>query len=389
MPNADEPNAPSTPTSPPPARADETLRRRLARFGVSGRRNLRRRWSRERAGEIGRNLIYVVPLTLLIWVWAQDQQIETAAQENVSVEIVHTDAQKIVELLESESGEALARRADGSILATMTLQGPRVGLNQVLRTLRDEAPTSPLRVELRGGPADRTAVSLRERLADVPLLREAGVGVVEVVPSDVAVRVEEKVQVPATVVRGGDLAESEIDGPVTFDPPTVTLEGPKSFVERLRDRDGSARVIAELPADATPGEQTVSVSLELPPEAGERTRERVTMGRAEVKATFARRQRRRVELRLDAVVLTVSKPIALEDHVVTGQNTISGLVVEGPAEAIDRLRADQSELRATVDIGRYDPARPQPIRLVPRLNLPEGVTLKGEVPPVAVEVVAR
>ena len=378
-----------TPKSPPTARVDASALRRLKRFGVSGRR-LRRGWTRQRARDVALTLVYVVPLTLLIWVWAQDQQIETATQQNVTVAVNHTDAQKVVTLLGSESGERLKRGPDGTLFADLTLQGPRVGLNAVIKTLRDEAPNSPFKLELRGGSTKRTTVALRDPLAESALLRDAGVGVLEVSPADVIVSIEDKKQVQATVVAGGNLPEGDLAAPPVFDPPTVALEGPAGEIDRLIGPDGTAKVVAEMPADAEPGEQTQTVAVHLPKAFADAPA--VALGRQNVKATFTRKQKQRVELALGPVALVVAKPAAMESSVIgkTERDTLSGLVVEGPREAIDRLRGDESAVQAIVTLRRYDDAaEPQTIRRQVRVWLPEGVALKGDPPEVSVTVRRR
>ena len=379
----------SPPKSPPTARVDGAAMRRLKRFGVSGRR-LRRGWTRQRAKDVFFTLVYVVPLTLLIWVWAQDQQIETATQQNVTVAVNHTDAQKVVTLLGTEGGERLKERPDGAILVDLTLQGPRAGLDRVIRTLRDESPGSPFKVELHGSAARQTTVGLRDPLADSPLLRDAGVGVLEVSPADVIVSIEDKRQVQATVVAGGKLPAEELAAPPVFDPPTVAVEGPADLIGKLVGPDGGFQVVADLPADAEPGEQTQTVPVHLPQRVGKLPA--VSLGRPDVKATFTRRPKQQVELALGPVALVVAKPAAMEATVVgrTERDTLSGLVVEGSREAIARLRADESAVQAVVTLRRYDDAAdPQTIRRAVRVWLPEGVTLKGEPPEVAVRVSRR
>ena len=379
------------PPTPPAPRADGALSRRLRDLGVSGRR-LRRGWTRERLKDIGFTLVYVVPLTLLIWVWAQDQQIETAPQQNVSVAINHTDAQKVVTLLGTDTNERLATRANGAVLVNLTLQGPRVGLNAVLRKLRDDGngTDSPFKVDLRGGPTPRTAVALRERLAESPLLRDAGVGVIEVTPADVIVSIEEKVQVQAQVVAGGDLPPDELAAPPVFDPATVTLLGPRSTIARLTGPDGKGVVVADLPPKADPGEQTQTVPIHLPDRFGDVPN--VSLSRQDVKATFTRKQKQQKELELDPVALVVAKPAIMEKDTVGVADvlTLTGLTVEGPSDAIDALRRDQSAVQAVVTLQRYDddPSK-QPIRRRVWLNLPEGVTLKGTPPEVSVTVQRR
>ena len=390
------PTPSASPKAPPTARADESLARRLRRMGVSGRR-LRRGWTRERLTEIGLTLVYVVPLTLLIWVWAQDQQIETATQQNVSVSIGHIDAQKVVTFVGTEGDEPLRKggRA-GEILVNLTLQGPRVGLNQVLRFLRDEAGRgggdSPFKLDLQGPAVERTTVALRDRLAESQFLRDAGVGVLEVAPGDVIVRVEEKRRVEATVVAGGDLAADELAAPPLFDPPTVTIDGPASLVDRLVGPDGTARVIADLPQNAEAGEQTRTVAIHA---AGALTKpevDRLSLSRPDVQAKFSRKAKQQVELPLGPVVLLISKPTVMEKRVTAAaeRDVLNGLVVQGPSDVINRLRADPSGVQATVTLQRDDEdADGEVIRRRVTVSLPAGVTLMGEPPEVSITVRRR
>ncbi len=383
------------PMTPPPAQpsakpatpvAKPKVGRRLRALGVSGRR-FRRGWTRERSMEVLRTLVYVVPLTLLIWVWAQDQQIDTRIEQNIPVRVEHIDGQKIVQILQTGTGELVNRRGD-NILTTLTLQGPRIGLNSVLRALREERATPALDVRLRGRSEEQATVSLREQLNNLDILREAGVSVVESTPSDLVVQVEDRRQVEARLVPE-NLDPGDLDGPVEFLPPRVTLSGPASAIAQLQGTEGEVVIPLELPTGLPPGEHVVDSLRVVLPEGAPAS---ITQGGAEyVSARFTLRQRRNQELVLPFPVQVFAEvPAALSDRLrATEFNppVLNGLRVQGPSDLIARLRDDDTALRqqikAVISLQREDEDLVnESVTRAADVRLPEGLTLVGERPQV-------
>lgn len=363
------------------------MTRRLRALGVSGRR-LRRGWTRERSMEIVRTLVYVVPLTLLIWVWAQDQQIDVRDQPNVPIQIEHLDGQKVVTVLRTATGEQVTRRGN-SVLATLTLRGPRIGLNSVLRSMADDRRPM-FNIRLRDPNIEQTTISLEDLLNDIDALSDAGVSVVQVTPSDLLISIESRKQVEARIV-AGNVDPDDLAGPVEFEPATIMLSGPASAINQLVEADGQVTLQAELPEDATPGEHEVSVAVRVPEElAG-----RVSPESVFVSARYTLREKRDEPLELPfAVPVTVEAAAAWQGEIVAyliEPVVLPALRVIGPPDVIESLRRGDARLRdqirAVVPLERGDEDRiGERITREAEVKLPEGVVLDGDPPRVSFHI---
>jgi hypothetical protein len=362
--------------------------RRLRALGLSGRR-LRRGWTRERLAEVVRTLVYVVPLTLLIWVWAQDQQIDVRDKQNVPIRIEHLDGQKVVTVLRTASGEQVTRRGD-SVLATLTLRGPRIGLNAVLRALNDDQRPTMFNLRIRDRAAEQTTISLEELLNEVDALRDAGVSVVQVTPSDLFISIEDRKQVDARIVANID--PDNLAGPVEFDPPSLMLTGPASAINELVGADGQVTLPANLPEDALPGDHEVNVTVRVP----ESLAGRVTPDTAFVTARYTLRERREETLELPFAVPVMAEVAAAWQGSIIAYEfdpvVLTALRVRGPADLIDALRRNdtrlRSQIRAVVQLERDDEGRIGGERITRQVEvqLPDGLVLEGEPPRVSFRV---
>ena len=378
------------------------LNRRLRRLGVAGRR-ARREWTRERVLEIGRTLLWTVPLTLLLWVWAQDQQIEEQTVPNVRVTLDHRNPQMAVTRLD--------RNGDGPLVTTLTLRGPRGGLTEVLRPLREQGAEG-LTVELEQGESERAGIVLAQQLSSLPLFRDAGVTVTDTSPAAVQVRVEPFGELEVAVGVGGQLRESGLTGPIAIEPSRVTVRGPQAALDALEqlvaDADGPT-VVAGVRADdkSPPGEvQTREATIDLADVAREALVREV--GAAEVSklrldppvvaATYTRRERALEQYTIPTVSLWTSKPSVMEGmfevafpELSSGVFVINSVPVEGPPEVLQRMRPGgdlEGRVRAVLMLEPGDRNRPgETIQRQVSIELPDGVTLVGTPPTVAFRLV--
>ena len=377
----------SLPTSKPsPAKRTSPWPRFVRRLGLR-----RRKWDRQRFNELALTLAWTIPLTLLLWVWAQTQQIDTTSVPGVRVLLSHEQPRVTV----SRPGRLEADRQ--SVNATITLRGSRGALQDVARELRGaDASGLPLALDLE--PDDRVAVDLKRELNDLPLFEEAGVTVDEVVPASVEVSVEPVVELPVPVgLATGGLPASEVVGEVAFEPATVTISGPQATIEALNDLESRA-VLAQVPTDVGVGRQTASVRVELSPAARERLRARVgaaaatqvTVAPATVTAQFERRDRQLSEVELPSVPIWITKPAAFEERYSVDLDQPSFVLnrvrVRGPADVVRRLASGdlRDEARARLPVLASDRETPgTTIRRPVVFELPPDVEVIGDPPEVA------
>ena len=378
---------------------DRELARRLRRLGVTGRR-MRRGWTRERTIEVLRTLAWTIPLTLLLWIWAQEQQLEEQVVGGVRVRLSHEEADRFVRRIAPPgSGPS---RADAPLDVTLTLRGPRAGLQAAARELRD--PSSPgLEMRLNLASAPRTSLDLRQNLVNVDVLERNGVALAEVSPASIEISVEgiDNRRVPVLPSATG-LPASERVGEVGFEPPDVTLYAPERVLEAVRrfQARGEAIVSATLPEDVPAGPQTLPVPVELNPalrddieaEYGATALDRLRLEPLEVKASFTRRDREIAQFELPAVAISFRKPAAMEANgsvtvvELTGESIVNNVRVRGPKSVIDRLRNNPdfaAEVRAILPIEPADKfALGQVIERQLVFELPPDVELESEAPTV-------
>lgn len=355
----------------------QNLARRVRRLGVSGRR-FRKQWTRERFAELGRTLLWVAPLTLLIWVWAQDQQIETATQQNVPLHLSHTDNEQV--LLRLVGNDAIP--LDRITLSSVTFQGPRVGLTEVVTRLRENGDAPLLDIKLDLAPVDRVAIDIRTQLNELAVLRDAGVSVVDVTPAQVYLRVEPLEEMTAEIIVDPDTPYA-LAGRALFEPPTVTLQGPASAIQRLRDQaadDTGPTVIADLPEDVPVAESMVrNVPLRLPSDAPN-----LSLSPSSVRATFTRAAEVPVRTILQRVVVRESTPAAMSGQylVEIEPTVINNVTIEGPPDVISRIQRGEVPVEAVLVLDRDDQEIREPTRRRLEITLPPNATLIGDPPEV-------
>lgn len=182
------------------------------RLGVGrsagGERGAKPTW-RSHAIDALKTLLWVVPLTVLIWVYAEREQRVPLRDLPVRVEVKSNQPDRIVTLLQPEDGRVY-----------IDLRGPQGKLEDV-RTLLADPRTKPVEIvvpeEIRPGFEGDFEIATRLK-SDELFLRNL-VDVENVRPS-VKIRVEEKVrrQVPVQ-------PQPALPGDVAIEPENVTLEG--------------------------------------------------------------------------------------------------------------------------------------------------------------------
>src|SRR5688500_2431792 len=93
---------------------------RRAYWGAMGRRWARDTFSREQLISSLKSLAWVAPLTVLIWIYAEREQLAELAAYPISVQVKITDPRKVVTLLSPSDAQVLVE-----------LSGPRAGLDVV------------------------------------------------------------------------------------------------------------------------------------------------------------------------------------------------------------------------------------------------------------------
>src|SRR5687767_9739693 len=328
------PRKTSATREPPPA----TLPPRPSRFKswgdwlVAARNWFLDTFSRDRMVGFLKTLVWVAPLTLLIWVYAEREQVSTSENEPIPFELASSDMSRIVSL----------RGGDRNLL--VDLQGPRARVEDVLEKLRGGTFPQGIRIE----PDPALSVNEEHDIPTKPLLernaifRDNGITALRAQPSRLKVVIDEldereaRVLAPTTV--------TNLLPATTFSPATVKVRGPKSLLDeaerQARQAGGQLSVFADiegLAAVKTPGVKTVpAVSIQLPRALSD---ERVAVVPKEVDATLHVRENN-AELAFDSLPVWPVKPQGLDDKykVVLYNASLPNVTLVGPKDQIHAIR---------------------------------------------------
>ena len=332
------------------------------------RRRVRQQLTWEHARDVLRTLVWVAPLTLLVWGLAERERVATETPI-VRVDVTSQDKTRNVRRL-------------GPPDRTLRLEGPRSGLDRVLTQLQ-----GGVTIEL---PA---AVAVGEREVEVagevnrlPMFVDAGVTVVSASPATMTVDVDEKIDRGFEVALPRELADDPSLQAV-FSPPSVLVNGPRGVLG-----DAGLTLAAEVRRQDMPA---AGASAELPAvplrlrRGGEPLQDlAVTLAQPTVTATLRRADAPRREHVIGSMVLRVSKPAVNEgEWRVQTRTNLTNVKVAGPADAVGRIVSGAFTPVATLDV----PPGPTPgvrRRGPVRLALPEGVEVVGPPPEVEYEVVS-
>lgn len=186
-----------------------------------------------------KTLLWLAPLTILIWFTAETSQF-TQKAVTVRVHLVAADGDRVAQLVDPPDQ-----------LVRVQIRGPRALIDRV-------APSDTLTMDVPLADAATPGLAARQSaglLAQAPLFREARrLQILSANPSELRINVEQVVerQVPVSIPAGVDNLETAV-----FDPPAVTIRGPAGT---LRDAERAGLLLAEasltnLPALRDPGKK--------------------------------------------------------------------------------------------------------------------------------------
>lgn len=318
--------------------------------------------------------IVVTIIAALVWLYAEGENVRDYPREAVQVQVV------------APSGTEMSVEPAEPQLVLMSVRASS-GQMQALRRRIGEGPFMiTVGENVSNGVADRTIV-LQNALAQVPVIAERGINVLEVEPATINVHIERIVSRSLPVdVQAGDV---QLAGQPNVEPAQVTITTVHSVAQQLAGQ----RTVADLTRlDLSALEPNVSHTLDVPvelPFAADMSQMRVDPGSVLVTLTIRKVTDR---VTLTSIPVNVSLPPRLlsqynlqldEDQLV-----VRDVVLEGPAEVIERIRNRQAkvwaELRPTAD--QLDAG----VESVPLyLSAPAGVTLVTPLPQASIRVERR
>jgi hypothetical protein len=182
--------------------------------------------ARERLLDFARTMAWVVPLTLLIWIWAEREQLVTTPNPvSIPVSIRTNTPNVIVSLVDPSDRNVMAQ-----------LNGPRKGLDDAMKIISRPGEGDRIYIDVDGNvPPGKNYPVSADRIAQNPIFASRGITVLNATPSTLTYRVQKVVtekipiQLPPSI--------TNLDGPATFEPDAVTVRGPDDLLKELKARN--------------------------------------------------------------------------------------------------------------------------------------------------------
>lgn len=335
-------------------------------------RGVRRSFARDNLISNLKTLLAVAPLTALIWIYAEQQQLVTEQNVPMQISLVSADpAHRMVKLMSPP---------DGTL--QVTLYGPQLAIDRCKTSLRDTIIKQPLEIDIGNGlpPGERQPLIALDQIVGNKLFASQGVTVTACTPETLSVQVDTIEEKLARVVPPPD-----VPGLVkaVFEPASVTLRGPRQLMDDLRQR-GELVVIADLANEATlkePGVHVgVSVRLIAPPSA--------TLIPDTVKADLTVGQADQTIAVSPVPVKVLATKYLTDTYKFDYKDVLTDpVVLIGPPEAIATIDPRNAKLVAVVDLENSDATfhGTKAVTFEDK-GLPEGVRVKAEVVPRMVQV---
>ena len=351
---------PTTPPSPPPHKHRLPLGY-YANWAAAEARRFRRELTRENLQAFLKTMAWVAPLTLLIWVYAEREETDTAHGIEVHLDLSSRQGDKII---------TMVYPSDHGFMVDVS--GPHNKVEEFQNMI-----TRDLKAQLYV-PANTTQLShlpVIPLLQDDPLFKEEGLSITSCAPEymDVSVDVQQTLDLPVKVPP--NLSNVQ----VTFNPPTVKVSGPSRALANLQP---AGAVLADISSDITKGPGSYSdPAVQLIPPSQD---SQVTMTPSTVQASITVKES-------DVTVSLPPVPVLLliDQHLLTQYNITPDLNVHdvklvGPQEGIDKI--DNDKLVAVLELEEADmkDTGQKPVKIValPDLTLPDGVHMAPDSNPV-------
>jgi hypothetical protein len=348
-----------------PVRAKPSLGRR---FATNARLWARHTLSRESLISSFKTFLWVVPLTVMIWIYAEREQLATLSNVPIKIEPLNSDPNRIITFADA-TGRTIAISAD--------LAGPRGRLERAQRQLETSLA---LKLDI-GSNADSGVRRVYTRsLSDDPLFKDNGITVRNIVPEEVTVRIDPVETRELAVQPPADNSNRLVS--FNADPRTVKVSGPQSFFRDHPNVGVRADVALDMPGRH---EEKVTLNLNLPALTPARF---VSITPSTVTAKYEVRQADlRYTIHAMTVWVTYSQGVEWNKFMADCPTAISDVTVIGPEEIINRLKKNDPTLLPTphaefeVESGTPapDPSHPdQPSTAPLHYVLPEGLRVDNE-----------
>lgn len=311
-----------------------------------------------------KTLAIVIPLTILIWVYAERAQTQN---EPLSVLIAFTTS--------NANFAATVPAVNESI--TLTLEGPRGQIEQFKKNMQELTRDSHLELALPNGDATvgTKTIILAQAIKADPHFASLNV-TVKTAPQELRVSVDPVISKVVTVAQPAN-AQVSLQN-VSFDPPRVTVTGPTPLLNDDFSGDNPTISIdtSNLDLSTTTAPRTATVPLIRP------NKSRIQLSASQVKMTYEVGSTIRSG-EIKTVYIDVRRPISEDGRskvIIRGSGgpVIHNVQVTGPSDVVSQLIGDNPVLpvKAVLTITREDIDKGE-LRHPVDFDLKKGVTVTG------------
>lgn len=337
-----------------------------------------RGWSRNHLSHdnlvvFGKTLLWVGPLTILIWIYAERQQQFQLDNVSLPIEVVSSDPSKVARI---------EFPADKNVM--VTLIGPKSAIDGIRDRTNPLDGSSPVRIRVDTSSGGESQTIDAVRIGEDRRFSDVGITVKSAQPGKIRVLIDPIVTEAIPVQADIRLLKAPV-----FTPAVVSIRGPRSVLRELQKSSAGglfataqvAKLLAGAEATSGADVDLVNVKVVLPFKSDEITLLQETVS-ARVEPV------RPEEYTIPFVRVVVAAP----QNVINGyrievpnDGAINNVKVSGPLDQIQRLIGTSP--RATVEIpadftsGDID----APVRY----ELPEGVTVKDGVKVLRIHLTPR
>lgn len=351
--------------SDPGTSSNKTLR--LLRGDVgSTQRWLRGAMTRENFTSMLKTLAWVVPLTVLIWIWAEREQVTREPGVPIPIDVTSGDPARVV--------VRLLRPADKMIMAD--LDGPRSRVESVRASVARSGRPSALEIQVdpKLTPGQSHDLSTVAVIANNPTLVRNGVTVANAQPPILTVFVDvyEELELP---VRPPASLTNLVAQPI-FEPAKVKLRAPRQAIREAGTLIAEAD-LAGFDELRTPGVHELPAVRVFVPGLDS---EHFTITPSTVKATLEVRQSD-ISYTIPSVAIYAFGPsYLLKQYRVDSPDNLTNVTVIGPPAQIELLKQANFEpkLKAALEVSRDDGVGTIRTRTLRFYDLPEGVRVSAE-----------
>jgi hypothetical protein len=359
----------SKPEESKPARPQPSPMNIYARILASEMRRFRNGFTRENIAGFLKNMAWTIPLTVLIWVYAEREEEVPAADQPIAIDVTSNDPSKVVTL-----------EYPREKMIICDLKGPRSNLDRFQESLPTSGPIT-INLDTRQLPNGEEPILTMEYLMQNSRFKEAGITIDKCTPPTLTVYVDSletrklPVEAPANIA---------VLKSATFNPPTVSVTGPSRVLEQMAHVTAD---ISSLPSLDQPGPHPAQ-KVSLVGDSGSS----VTFSPTQVDATLSVQEKDVVYTCKNVPVWFDIQPTTADQFAISVVNN-SGFVpkveVIGPPEQIARMRqGDVPAPRAVLEIGPDKVHNTNPVQLKIE-DLPDGVRVNGPNPEISFTATPR